>query len=75
MTWRHRRVRRSDGSCTPRLDETDRHQFRGCLEGWAIDHVRLDVVSLESSAEGRPGGGAHPGGVMRCVAARGIVAP
>ena len=31
----------------PSLDTTDRRQFRGCLEDWVIDHVRLDVLKLE----------------------------
>jgi hypothetical protein len=30
----------------PALDETDRRQFRGCLEDWLIDNVRIDVVAL-----------------------------
>jgi hypothetical protein len=30
----------------PSLDETNRRQFRGCVEDWVIDHVRLDVVDL-----------------------------
>jgi hypothetical protein len=30
----------------PSMDETNRRQFRGCIEDWLIDHVRLDVVSL-----------------------------
>ena len=30
----------------PSMDETNRRQFRGCLEDWLIDHVRLDVVTL-----------------------------
>jgi hypothetical protein len=29
------------------MDETNRRQFRGCLEDWLIDHVRLDVVTLQ----------------------------
>jgi hypothetical protein len=28
------------------MDETNRRQFRGCLEDWLVDHIRLDVVSL-----------------------------
>jgi hypothetical protein len=28
------------------MDETNRRQFRGCLEDWVVDQVRLDVVSL-----------------------------
>lgn len=31
---------------TPTLDETNRRQFRGCIEDWTIDQVRADVVSL-----------------------------
>jgi hypothetical protein len=31
----------------PALDESNRKQFRGCLEDWIIDHVQLDVVELE----------------------------
>ena len=31
---------------TPTMDHTNQRQFRGCLEDWVIDHVRLDVVSL-----------------------------
>lgn len=30
----------------PALDETNRRQFRGCLEDWIIDHVQMDVVEL-----------------------------
>jgi hypothetical protein len=30
----------------PSMDETDRRQFRGCLEDWVIDNIRLEVVSL-----------------------------
>lgn len=31
----------------PALDQTDRRQFRGCLNDWTIDHVGVNVVSLE----------------------------
>ncbi|HEY8548190.1 MAG TPA: hypothetical protein VIL36_24195 [Acidimicrobiales bacterium] len=31
---------------TPALDETDRRQFRGCVEDWVIDHVRLDITDM-----------------------------
>lgn len=31
---------------TPSMDHTDRRQFRGCLQDWAIDHVQLHVVRL-----------------------------
>jgi hypothetical protein len=32
---------------SPSMDETNRRQFRGCVEDWVVDHVRLDVVRLE----------------------------
>jgi hypothetical protein len=28
----------------PALDDTNRRQFRGCVEDWTIDQVRVDVV-------------------------------
>ena len=31
---------------TPSLDQTNRRQFRGCVEDWMIDHVRVNVVEL-----------------------------
>jgi len=31
---------------SPSLDHTDQRQFRGCLEDWIIDHIKLDVVRL-----------------------------
>jgi hypothetical protein len=34
---------------SPSMDQTDRRQFRGCLEDWMIDGVLLDVVSLEQA--------------------------
>jgi hypothetical protein len=33
----------------PSLDETNRRQFRGCVEDWVIDHVRLNVLSMTVS--------------------------
>lgn len=30
----------------PALDSTDRKQYRGCLEDWSVDHLRLRVVSM-----------------------------
>ncbi len=30
----------------PSLDSTDRKQYRGCLEDWSIDHLRVRVVSM-----------------------------
>jgi hypothetical protein len=32
---------------SPAMDETNRRQFRGCLEDWHTDHLRMDVVSLD----------------------------
>jgi hypothetical protein len=31
---------------TPSMDETNRRQFRGCIEDWVIDGVRLNVVRM-----------------------------
>jgi hypothetical protein len=31
----------------PALDDTNQRQFRGCLEDWVIDHVKLDVKQLD----------------------------
>lgn len=31
---------------TPSLDETNKRQFRGCVEDWMIDHVRLNVTDM-----------------------------
>jgi Na+/H+-translocating membrane pyrophosphatase len=31
----------------PSMDESNRRQFRGCIEDWIIDHVRLDVVHMK----------------------------
>ena len=30
----------------PALDETNRRQFKGCVEDWTIDQLRADVVSF-----------------------------
>jgi hypothetical protein len=30
----------------PALDDTNKRQFRGCLEDWVIDHVKIDVEEL-----------------------------
>jgi hypothetical protein len=32
----------------PSMDETNRRQFRGCLEDWVIDGFQLDVIRLEA---------------------------
>jgi hypothetical protein len=31
---------------TPSMDETNRRQFRGCLEDWRLDQFQLDVIRL-----------------------------
>ena len=31
----------------PSMDQTNRRQFRGCLEDWLIDQFQLDVIRLE----------------------------
>ena len=30
----------------PAMDQTNRRQFRGCVEDWVIDHVRVDIVEM-----------------------------
>jgi hypothetical protein len=35
----------------PAMDQTDRKQFRGCMEDWVIDHVRVNVVHLDEPGE------------------------
>ena len=42
-------ILRGAASCRP-LDESNRRQFRGCLEDWTLDHLLIDVLSLESTA-------------------------
>ena len=32
----------------PAMDDTDRRQFRGCVEDWLVDHVQIDVVELNT---------------------------
>jgi len=32
---------------TPSMDESNRRQFRGCLEDWVIDQFQIDVIRLE----------------------------
>ena len=32
----------------PALDQTNRRQFRGCVEDWTLDQVLVDVVSVSS---------------------------
>jgi hypothetical protein len=31
----------------PAMDETNRRQFRGCVEDFVIDHLQIDVVEFE----------------------------
>ncbi len=30
----------------PSLDDTDRVQFRGCMEDWNVDHLLVDVMEM-----------------------------
>jgi hypothetical protein len=34
----------------PALDETDRRQFRGCVEDFMVDHLQIDIVQLTEIA-------------------------
>jgi hypothetical protein len=34
----------------PAMDQTNRRQFRGCLEDWTIDQLLVDVVHFEDIA-------------------------
>jgi len=34
----------------PSMDDTNRRQFRGCLEDWKIDQFQLDVIRLAEIA-------------------------
>jgi hypothetical protein len=31
---------------TPAMDETNRRQFRGCVEDFMIDHVQINVLEI-----------------------------
>jgi hypothetical protein len=31
----------------PALDQTNRRQFRGCVEDFVTDHLQIDVIELE----------------------------
>ncbi|HEX7130997.1 MAG TPA: hypothetical protein VF228_00390 [Iamia sp.] len=35
----------------PALDSTDRKQYQGCVEDWAVDNLRLRVVSMTNEGE------------------------
>ena len=37
---------RFSATLSPSMDHSDQRQFRGCLEDWIIDHVKLEVVRL-----------------------------
>jgi hypothetical protein len=39
----HRRFR---AVLTPAMDETDRRQFRGCVEDFMIDHVQINMLQF-----------------------------
>ena len=34
----------------PSLDDTDRKQFRGCMEDWNVDHLLVDVRDMREVA-------------------------
>ncbi len=34
----------------PTLDETNKRQFRGCIEDWTVDHLLVDVMSMEETS-------------------------
>ncbi len=36
----------------PSLDSTDRKQYEGCVEDWAVDHLRLTVVAMTDGTAG-----------------------
>jgi hypothetical protein len=36
--------RRFRAVLTPAMDETDRRQFRGCVEDFMIDHVQINMI-------------------------------
>ena len=33
----------------PAMDQTNRRQFRGCLEDWTLDQLLVDVVAFEDT--------------------------
>ena len=33
----------------PAMDQTNRRQFRGCVEDFVIDHLQIDVIELTAS--------------------------
>lgn len=37
---------RFEAVLVPALDDTDRRQFRGCLQDWVVDRLTLDVESM-----------------------------
>jgi hypothetical protein len=39
---------------SPSMDRSDQRQFRGCIEDWTIDHLKVDVISLSETADSRP---------------------
>ncbi|MGH2684311.1 MAG: hypothetical protein ACRDJP_02460 [Actinomycetota bacterium] len=34
----------------PAMDETDRRQFRGCVEDFVVDHLQINVLQLSEIA-------------------------
>ena len=35
---------------TPALDETNRRQFKGCIEDFTIDHLRADILAFRDTS-------------------------
>ena len=42
--------RRFRAVLAPSMDQTNRRQFRGCLEDWRIDQFQIDVIRFEELA-------------------------
>lgn len=38
----------------PSLDQTNRRQFRGCVEDWTVDHLQTDEVTFTDRSRGAP---------------------
>jgi hypothetical protein len=34
----------------PALDQTNRRQFRGCIEDWTVEHLQVDIISFETTS-------------------------
>lgn len=36
----------------PALNKTERRRYEGCLKDWSIDHLRIEVISIEQIGTG-----------------------